>query len=84
VFFFEKKNQKTFARSGRGLAGVSDRCEGAGTKVFWFFFSKKNSFFLVRQSLRPRVGSVTTGAWAPVIATTFCMRIEVVGALTHG
>jgi len=80
----KKRTKKLLPVQVRGLAGVSDRCEGAGTKVFWFFFSKKNSFFLVRQSLRPRVGSVTIGEWAPVIATTFCMRIEVVGALTHG
>jgi hypothetical protein len=28
------------------IAGPSDRCEGEGIKVFWFFFSKKNTFFL--------------------------------------
>jgi hypothetical protein len=44
VFFFEKKNQKTFACSGTHRASVSDRREGAGVKVFWFFFSKKNIF----------------------------------------
>jgi hypothetical protein len=39
-FFFEKKNQKTFA-TGR------TRCRNAHAKipkVFWFFFSKKNTF----------------------------------------
>jgi hypothetical protein len=43
VFFFEKKNQKTFAPAlllpdahSLGLGG----CQIA--KVFWFFFSKKN------------------------------------------
>jgi hypothetical protein len=28
-------------------AGVPDRWEGAGIKVFWFFFSKKNSSFFI-------------------------------------
>jgi hypothetical protein len=42
VFFFEKKNQKTFVCSGAWWAGVSGRGEGAGVKVFWFFFSRKN------------------------------------------
>jgi hypothetical protein len=42
MFFFEKKNQKTFtpspsARPGTPAAHVHER-----TKVFWFFFSKKN------------------------------------------
>jgi hypothetical protein len=46
MFFFEKKNQKTFACSGTHRGRVSVRCEGAGVKVFWFFFSKKNTSFL--------------------------------------
>jgi hypothetical protein len=38
VFFFEKKNQKTFDWFGCGLFGWS----GPGfVKVFWFFFFKK-------------------------------------------
>jgi len=44
MFFFEKKNQKTFACRGTAVTGVSDRGHGAGVKVFWFFFSKKNIF----------------------------------------
>jgi len=39
-FFFEKKNQKAFA-------SLRSRCRTAYakiTKVFWFFFSKKNGF----------------------------------------
>jgi hypothetical protein len=45
VFFFEKKNQKTFAH----IDSESDPAAGArlrspGEKVFWFFFSKKNIF----------------------------------------
>jgi hypothetical protein len=42
--FFEKKQQKTFAR---GAAGGSLRMRatmGTGAKVFWFFFAKKNVF----------------------------------------
>jgi len=45
TFFFEKKKQKTFTR----LAAASPEKLGQGSKVFWFFFSKKNcflSFFL--------------------------------------
>jgi hypothetical protein len=30
----------------RGVASVSGRDEGGGVKVFWFFFSKKNTFLL--------------------------------------
>jgi hypothetical protein len=51
MFFFEKKNQKTFATchtypiSGPGR--VRQRAE-----VFWFFFSKKNTFFFPFPSLR--------------------------------
>jgi hypothetical protein len=39
--FSEKKKQKTFACSGCGLSGSSER---QFAKVFWFFFSKKNGF----------------------------------------
>jgi hypothetical protein len=45
MFFFEKKNQKLLFVQVSAVAGVSDRGEGAGVKVFWFFFSKKNTFF---------------------------------------
>jgi hypothetical protein len=38
MFFFEKKNQKTFALAPR-LPAVSARA-----KVFCFFFSKKKAF----------------------------------------
>jgi len=42
VFFFKKKNQKTFDCLGCVLTGA---CTGAQkSKVFWFFFSKKNNF----------------------------------------
>jgi hypothetical protein len=40
-FFFEKKNQKTFARC-RGA--IPSTC-AKNIKVFCFFFSKKKSFF---------------------------------------
>jgi hypothetical protein len=39
-FFFEKKKQKTFGFLN-ALAGANETQE---TKVFWFFFSKKNIF----------------------------------------
>jgi hypothetical protein len=37
-FFFEKKKQKTFY----SLKSLADTCEFQESKVFWFFFSKKN------------------------------------------
>jgi hypothetical protein len=37
-FFFEKKNQKTFASLTYAAGTVRD----SRPKVFWFFFSKKN------------------------------------------
>jgi hypothetical protein len=44
-FFFEKKKQKTFAPAlsppGASFAALRG---SKRTKVFWFFFSKKNSF----------------------------------------
>jgi len=45
-FFFEKKNQKTFApglQHGARWASCARIGTGEGAKVFWFFFSKKNS-----------------------------------------
>ncbi len=39
MFFFEKKNQKTFS-----LCARCRRVCGKHPKVFWFFFSKKNCF----------------------------------------
>jgi len=39
-FFFEKKNQKTFAYKACALPQRAHQW----TKVFWFFFSKKNCF----------------------------------------
>jgi hypothetical protein len=41
MFFFEKKNQKTFARC-RGLISTIDAAQII--KVFCFFFSKKKTF----------------------------------------
>jgi hypothetical protein len=44
VFFFEKKNQKTFVRlAPRKLTNYASGDEGGGAKVFWFFFSKNNT-----------------------------------------
>jgi hypothetical protein len=44
VFFFEKKNQKTFAYwHPRKPKHDPSRDPSAGAKVFWFFFSKKNT-----------------------------------------
>jgi hypothetical protein len=42
MFFFEKKNQKTF---DHGAAACGWQA-GQFPKVFWFFFSKKNCFLL--------------------------------------
>jgi hypothetical protein len=43
MFFFEKKNQKTFAVLGLAYPG---RPKPKLTEVFCFFFSKKKAFFL--------------------------------------
>jgi hypothetical protein len=40
AFFFEKKKQKTFDCFG---CGPSSEAQRKHAKVFWFFFSKKNS-----------------------------------------
>jgi hypothetical protein len=39
LFFFEKKNQKTFVPFGTRPPAHASQIP----KVFWFFFSKKNS-----------------------------------------
>jgi len=39
-FFFEKKKQKTFT----SLSRAYDQHLPKQSKVFWFFFSKKNAF----------------------------------------
>jgi hypothetical protein len=45
VFFFEKKNQKTFVcLAPRQVEHELLGDEGAGGKVFCFFFSKKKTF----------------------------------------
>jgi hypothetical protein len=45
MFFFEKKNQKTFVcLAPRRLKQVTSRDDSAGGKVFCFFFSKKKAF----------------------------------------
>jgi hypothetical protein len=46
MFFFEKKNQKTFSLWFRARPSkYSSGSNSAGAKVFWFFFSKKNTSF---------------------------------------
>ncbi len=40
MFFFEKKNQKTFV----SLTHACPRVRDSDTKVFRFFFSKKKTF----------------------------------------
>jgi hypothetical protein len=42
--FFLKKEAKTFATGAAHGRGRMRRAVGAGAKVFWFFFSKKNFF----------------------------------------
>jgi hypothetical protein len=45
MFFFEKKNQKTF----ESWAEPIRRGRSQYAKVFCFFFSKKKSFFILTQ-----------------------------------
>jgi hypothetical protein len=40
--FLKKRSKKLLSVQVRTEVAVSDRGEGAGVKVFWFFFSKKN------------------------------------------
>jgi hypothetical protein len=39
-----KKKQKNFLTWDDACGDGSATCDGLGTKVFWFFFSKKNRF----------------------------------------
>jgi hypothetical protein len=50
-FFFEKKNQKTFAhcRPAHGPNGPI-KCCPQQSKVFWFFFQQRTAFFLNARS----------------------------------
>jgi hypothetical protein len=50
VFFFEKKNQKTFATLGCAFPETS---KPKHPKVFCFFFSKKKSFLPVKSHASP-------------------------------
>jgi len=57
VFFFEKKNQKTFARSLPRRCDIeASVAKSAGEKVFCFFFSKKNQKLLL---VRSRAGAIS-------------------------
>jgi hypothetical protein len=58
-FFFEKKKQKTFIRWG--LAQRPVRLRPKRTKVFWFFFSKKNCFLSGCRRHRRRQPVATSG-----------------------
>jgi hypothetical protein len=49
AFFFEKKKQKTFALGCPTSRILCHLTHNQQTKVFWFFFSKKNPFFLSYQ-----------------------------------
>jgi len=65
MFFFEKKNQKTFTLGAR-LAGSARK----GTKVFWFFFSKKNILLLwFGSTCRPALSAVLVPRHSPAFST---------------
>jgi hypothetical protein len=57
VFFFEKKNQNTFGYGSQAKGRLPERRRTAKKiKVFWFFFSKKNtSFYLPFGTRQTRV-----------------------------
>jgi hypothetical protein len=61
MFFFEKKNQKTFAPalSPRHVKKVT-RHGTQQIKVFCFFFSKRSAFFLRVLPIRPPVTETST------------------------
>ncbi len=50
AFFFEKKKQKAFISAVADLSGERATAE---SKVFWFFFAKKNRFERCKHSLEP-------------------------------
>jgi hypothetical protein len=43
MFFFEKKNQKTFATAPTASRILRHPCAAPAAKVFCFFFSKKKA-----------------------------------------
>jgi hypothetical protein len=47
MFFFEKKNQKTFATAPASSRGLHRAGAAPFAKVFCFFFSKKKTFVLL-------------------------------------
>jgi hypothetical protein len=58
-FFFEKKNQKTFARFGSSLPGTGSAQD---SKVFCFFFSKKKTLPSLPDAASPGVKIPLPGA----------------------
>jgi hypothetical protein len=53
VFFFEKKNQKTFIPGAAALSGHGlDLGSGGRIKVFWFFSSEKNTSLILSTQLQ--------------------------------
>ena len=73
MFFFEKKNQKTFIRLGP--ASPQARCQVA--KVFCFFFSKKKALLPTGVSPSTRIGIMRT-------LLTFCVCLGVTTAAFAG
>jgi hypothetical protein len=61
LFFFEKKNQKTFATGGRSLVQAPGSDSGrTGKKFFGSFFQKRTPSFLTPQ-IESGVPKVTPG-----------------------
>jgi hypothetical protein len=73
-FFFEKKNQKTFATWRMRCGSANTKI----TKVFWFFFSKKNSLAFGLPFFVSSCGIYHTRAYTPNSYTS--LRTEDAGA----
>jgi hypothetical protein len=48
----KKRAKKLLFVQAWGVSAVPDRWEGAEVKVFWFFFSKKNSFLILDRTAK--------------------------------
>jgi len=69
MFFFEKKNQKTFSLWFRASSSkYASGSNSTGAKVFWFFFSKKNTSFFAFFAILSAAHAAPPSAAAKLVA----------------